>query len=86
MASYSFYSFKSFKNSSSDHENLVLITVQQLKLVYHHLHRLLEMRPHALKHHHVVKFEGQQSGPPADGQIFAVHTVKAAVLGDPVKR
>lgn len=65
---------------SSDHKHLLLAAEQEPELVDHGLHRVLEVGTHLLKFTHVGKLERQQSWPPTDRQVLAVHTVQFAVL------
>ena len=63
-----------------------LVVKKDTELIDHHLNRLFQMRPHPFKHHHVTEFQWKESGPPADGQVLAVHAVEFAVLTHSVYR
>ena len=65
-----------------DHHDLLLATIEEPELVNHHLDDVFEVRPHGLEFAEVAELVLKQGRPPADGQVFAVHTIVLAHLSD----
>ena len=60
----------------SDHDIVLLALEEEGELVYHGLHHVFDVGAVALELHDVRELEGvEESGPPADCQILAVHRV-----------
>lgn len=66
--------------ATSNHDKRLLAAEQERILVDHRLHNVLQIRPQLLKVHHIGEMDWNQCGPPANGQVLAVHAVQLAVL------
>lgn len=58
-----------------DHDKGILAAKQIRKLVDHCLHNILQIRTQLLEVAHVGEVDGYECGPPANGQVLAVHAV-----------
>jgi len=58
-----------------DHDKGVLAAEQIRELVDHGLDNVLQIRTQLLEVAHVGEVDGNECGPPADGQVLAVHAV-----------
>lgn len=61
--------------TASNHHEGLLAAKKKRELVDHRLDDVLQVGAHGFEPHHVGELDGQQRGPPADRQIFAVHAV-----------
>lgn len=67
-----------------DHDESVLAAEQIRELVNHCLDNVLQIRTQLLEVAHVGEVDGNECGPPADGQVLAVHAVQLRVVRDAV--
>ena len=78
-------SFRHFRRLVLDHHDLLLAAEEEPELVDHHLDDVFQVRPHGLELAEVAELVLKQGGPPADGQVLAVHAIVLAHLSHPEK-
>lgn len=58
-----------------NHDKCLFATKQKRILINHCLNDVLQIWPQLLEMHHIGEMDWNQCGPPANCQIFAVHTI-----------
>lgn len=68
-----------------DHDKRLFAAKQERILIDHGLNDIFEVGTQLFEMAHVRELNRDQRGPPANGEILAVHTVQLGVLGNAVQ-
>lgn len=64
----------------SDHNECLLTAEQERILIDHCLHNVFQVGTHRFEAQHVGELDGEESWPPADRKVLAVHAVELGIL------